>query len=97
MNRVKNPLFQWSLALGLTGGVLGRWLIHSESPLAAMSLAIQILVAVLLSLLPLTGIVLGVMSLKRQELKPGWPIAVIVLNAVQFLLILLRLFIILPG
>lgn len=97
MNRVKNPLFQWSLTTALLSGFLSRILLHSESPLAAMSLGVQSLAALLLSLLPLTGIVLGVLSWKRKELKAGWIIVVLVLNAVQFLLIFLHLFSILPG
>ena len=97
MNRVKNPLFQWSLALGLTSGVLARYLLHLESPLAEMSRGIQSLAAVLLSLIAVTGIVLGVMSWKRKELHAGWIVVVIVLNAVQFILIFLRLSVIAPG
>ena len=97
MNRVTNPLFQWSLVIALLSGFLGRVLLSSESPLAAMSLGVQSLTAVLLSLLPLTGIVLGVLSWKRKELKAGWIIVVIVLNTVQFLLIFLRLFFVLQG
>ena len=97
MNRVKNPLFQWSLALGLVSGVLARYLLHLESPLAGMSLGIQTLAAVLLSLIPITGIVLGVMSWKRKELGIGWIIVALVLNVVQFLLIFLRLSVISPG
>jgi hypothetical protein len=97
MNKVKNPLFQWSLTLALLSGVLARVILGTESPLAAMSLGVQSLAALLLSLLPLTGIVLGVLSWKRKEWKAGWIIVVLVLNAVQFLLIFLRLFFILPG
>ena len=97
MNQVKNPLFQWSLAIALFSGVLARWLLHSESSLAAMSPGVQNLAALLLSLLPLTGIVLGVLSWKRKELKAGWIIAVLVLNAFQLVLIFLRLFFVLQG
>lgn len=97
MSRVKNPLFQWSLTIALLSGVLARILLHSESPLAAMSLGVQSLAALLLSLLPLTGIVLGVLSWKRKELKARWSLFVLVLNAVQFLLIFLRLFFVLQG
>lgn len=97
MSRVKNPLFQWSLTIALLSGLLARILLQSESPLAAMSLGVQSLAALLLSLLPLTGIVLGVLSWKREELKAGWIIAVLVFNAVQFLLIFLRLFFVLQG
>ncbi len=39
---------------------------------------------------PLTGLVLGVMSWKRKELHVGWPIVVMVFNAVQFLLVFVR-------
>ena len=97
MDRVKNPLFQWSLTIALMSGVLARLLLHSESPLAAMSPGVQSLAALLLSLLPLTGIVLGVLSWKRKELKASWIIVVLVFNAVQFLLIFLRLFFVLQG
>ena len=97
MNRVKNPLFQWSLTLALLSGVLARFILGIESPLAEMSLGMQSLAAGLLSLLPVTGIVLGVLSWKRKELKAAWCIVVIVLNVVEFFLILLRLFSISPG
>ena len=97
MNRVKNPLFQWSLATALLSGFLARVLLQSESPLATMSLGVQSLAALLLSLLPVIGIVLGVQSWKRKEVKAGWLIVVVVLNAVQFLLIFLRLFSMSPG
>ncbi len=53
----------------------------------------QSLAALLLSALPVTGMVFGVLSWKRKEVKVGWSIVVIVFNAVEFLLIiLLRLF-----
>ena len=57
-----------------------------------MSPGMQWLVAIPISLVPLTGIVLGLLSWKRQELKVGWSIVVIVLNVVQFVLTFLRLF-----
>lgn len=57
-----------------------------------MSAGMQWVVAILISLVPLTGIVLGVLSWKRKELKVGWSIVVIVLNVVQFVLTFLRLF-----
>ena len=97
MNRSTNPLFQWSLVIALLSGLLARILLQSESPVAAMSPGLQSLIALLLSLLPLTGIMLGVLSWKRKELKAGWIIVVIVLNTVQFLLIFLRLFFVLQG
>ena len=92
MSRVKNPLFQWSLTLALLSGVLARILLQSESPLG-----VQILAVLLLSLLPLAGIALGVLSWKRRELKAGWIITILVLNAVQLLLMFLRLFFVLQG
>ena len=92
MNRVKNPLFQWSLTIALLTGLLGRLLLRPESSLVESSPWLQNLAVVLLSLLPIAGIVLGVLSWKRLEVKAGWSILVIVLNAVEFLLILLRLF-----
>jgi hypothetical protein len=55
-----------------------------------MSPGMQWVVAILVSLVPLAGLVLGVMSWKRKELKVGWSIVVIVLNAVQFLLVFVR-------
>jgi hypothetical protein len=55
-----------------------------------MSPGMQWVVAILISLVPLTGLVLGMMSWKRKELHVGWSIVVIVLNAVQFLLVFVR-------
>jgi cytochrome bd-type quinol oxidase subunit 2 len=92
MNRVKNPLFQWSLTIALLTGLLGRVLLRPESPLAEISPWMQNLAVVVLSLLPMIGIVFGVLCWKRKEVKAGWSILAIVLNAVEFLLILLRLF-----
>ena len=92
MNRVKNPLFQWSLTIALLTGLLGRLLLRPESPLAGMSPWVYGLAAAVLWLLPVAGIVKGVLSWKRQEVKAGWSIVVIVLNAVEFALILLRVF-----
>lgn len=92
MNRVKNPLFQWSLVIALLTGLLGRFLLRPGSPLAGMSPWVHSLVVVLLLLLPVTGIVLGVLSSKRKEVKAGWSILAIGLNVVELLLIPLRLF-----
>ena len=92
MNRVKNPLFQWSLTIALLTGLLGRLLLRPESPLAGMSPWVYSLAVVLLSLLPVAGIVMGVLSWKRLEVKAGWSILVIVLNAGELLLLLFRVF-----
>ena len=97
MNRVKNPLFLWSLVLAMLTGVLARGLLGTASPLAEMSLGLQWVAAILLSLLPVTGIVLGVISWKRRELSPGWIIVVLALNALQFVLVFLRLSLIASG
>ena len=97
MSRVKKPLFQWSIMLALLSVVLARMLLNSESPLATMPLGVQILAVLLLSLLPLTGIALGVLSWRHNELKAGWIVAVLVLNAVQLPLMFLRLFFVLRG
>jgi hypothetical protein len=56
-----------------------------------MSLGMRQIAGVLLLLVPLIGIILGALSWKRKELKVRWSIVVIVLNAVEFLLILLLL------
>jgi hypothetical protein len=90
MNQVRNPLFTWSLTLALLSGLLARYLLQTGSPVLDMSPGMQWVVAILVSLVPLAGLVLGVMSWKRKELKVGWSIVVIVLNAVQFLLVFVR-------
>ena len=92
MNQVKNPLLQWSLTIALLTGLLGRFLLRPESPLAGISPWVQNLVVVLILLLPVAGIVMGVLSWKRKEVKAGWSIFMIGLNAVELLLILLRVF-----
>lgn len=90
MNQVKNPLFQWSLTLALLSGLLSRYLLQTGSPVMDMSPGMQWVAAILVSLVPLAGLLLGVMSWKRKELQVGWSIVVIVLNAVQFLLVFVR-------
>ena len=87
---IKYPLFQWSLTLALLSGLLSRYLLQTGSPVMDMSPGMQWIVAILISLVPLTGLVLGVMSWKRKELQVGWSIVAIVLNAVQFLLVFVR-------
>jgi len=90
MNQVRNPLFTWSLTLALLSGLLSRYLLQTGSPVMDMSPGMQRVVAILISLVPLAGLVLGVMSWKRKELHVGWPIVVMVFNAVQFLLVFVR-------
>lgn len=97
MNRAKNPLFQWSLVLALLSGALARGLLGTDSRLAEMSVGLQWVAAILLSLLPVAGIVLGVMSWKRRELSPGWIVVTLALNALQFVLVFLRLSLIASG
>jgi uncharacterized membrane protein HdeD (DUF308 family) len=87
MGRKDANLFQWSLTLGLWSNVADSALTQSWSPLVNMSPGIQQLATVFLLILPAgIGIVLGVMSLKRKELKPGWAITAIVLNIIGMLL-----------
>jgi hypothetical protein len=65
---------------------------QSWSPLVKMSPGIQQLATVFLVILPAgIGIVLGVKSLKRKELKPGWAITAIVLNILGMLVGILLL------
>lgn len=79
-------LFQLSLTLALWSNVALSALTQSWSPLVKMSLGIQQLATVFLLILPAgIGVVLGVMSLKRKEWKPGWAISAIVLNIIGIL------------
>jgi hypothetical protein len=74
-------LFYLSWLLGTLSYVIGGVFRRSGSPLGGMSLGIQGLAIFLLVILPSAiGTVLGVMSLKRKELKAWWAIGVIVLN-----------------
>jgi hypothetical protein len=92
MERRDTNLFQWSLTLGLLSNVADSALTQSWSPLVNMSPEIQQLATVFLLILPAgIGIGLGVMSLKRKELKPGWPITAIALNIIGMLLGILLL------
>ena len=85
-------LFQWSLTLGFWSTIALSVLTASWSPLVKMSLEIQQIAIALLLILPAgIGIVLGVMSLKRKELKPGWPITAIFLNIIGILTGILHL------
>ena len=92
MERKDTNLFQWSLTLGLWANVASGLLTQSWSPLVKMSPGIQQFATLLLLIVPSgIGIVLGVMSLKRKELKPGWAITAIVLNIIGVLLGILHL------
>jgi len=92
MERRDTKLFQWSLTLGLWSNVADSALTQSWSPLVNMSPGIQQFAAIFLLILPAgIGIVLGVMSLKRKELKPGWAITAIVLNTLGMLVGILHL------
>ena len=64
------------------GGVFRR----SGSPVGEMSIGIEGFAIFLLVILPAgIGAVLGVMSLKRKEVKSWWAIGVIVLNIAMVL------------
>jgi hypothetical protein len=92
MNRKETNLFQWSLTLGMWSNVADSALTQDWSPLVKMSPGIQQIAAILLIILPAgIGIGLGVMSLKRKELKPGWPITAIALNILGMLVGILLL------
>jgi hypothetical protein len=74
-------LFYWSWLLGTLSYVIGGVFRRSGSPPGEMSIGIQVLAIFLLLILPAgIGAVLGVMSLKRKEVKSWWAIGVIVLN-----------------
>jgi hypothetical protein len=70
------------------------WIAGDSSwpPLAGMSLLTEKLLTVLLVILPAClGMVLGVMSWNRREVKVGWIITVVGLNALMALTGLLGL------
>jgi len=87
-------LYQLSWLLGTLSYVIGGVFRRSVSPLGEMSLGIQGLVFLLVILPAGIGTVLGVLSLKRKEVKAWWAIGVIVLNIVM---ILTGILILLPG
>ena len=72
-------LYYLSWLLGMLSYVVFGVFRRSGSPLE-ISLGIRGLAALLLLILPVVGTVLGVMSLKRKEVKAWWAIGVIVLN-----------------
>ena len=88
-------LFQLSWFLGTLSYIIGGVFRRSWSPLGEMSLGIQGLAIFLLLILPAgIGTVLGVMSLKRKEVKAWWAIGVIVLNIAM---VLTGIFLLFPG
>jgi len=88
-------LYYLSWLLGMLSYIIGGVFRRSGSPQGEMSLGIQGLAIFLLLILPAgIGTVLGVMSLKRKEVKAWWAIGVIVLNIAMILTGILLLF---PG
>jgi hypothetical protein len=86
MKRRATNLFQLSLTLALWSNIALSALTRSWSPPVDMSLRVQRLATLLLLILPAgIGIVLGVMSLRRKEWKPGWAISAVVLNSIGIL------------
>jgi hypothetical protein len=85
--------FQMSLILGTLSYLIGGVFRRSGWPQEDMSLGIQGLAIFLLVILPAgIGTVLGVMSLKRKEVKAWWAIGVIVLDIAMVLTGVLLLF-----
>jgi hypothetical protein len=79
-------LFELSLVLGMLSYIIGGVFRRSGLPLGEMSIGIQGLATFLLMILPAgIGTVLGMMSLKRKEVKSWWAIGVIVLNIAMVL------------
>ena len=72
-------LFQLSWCLGTLSYIVFGVFRRSGTPLE-ISPGLQGLLALLLFMLPVVGVVLGVMSLNRKEVKAWWAIGVIVLN-----------------
>ena len=88
-------LYQLSWLLGSLSYIIGGVFRRSGWPQEEMSLGIQGVAVFLLLILPAgIGTVLGVMSLRRKEVKAWWAIGVIVLNIVMVLSGILHLF---PG
>ena len=88
-------LYYLSWLLGMLSYVIGGVFRRSGSPQGEMSLGIQGLAVFLLVILPAgIGTMLGVLSLKRKEVKTWWAIGVIVLNIAMVLTGILLLF---PG
>lgn len=88
-------LYYLSWLLGMLSYIIGGVFRRSGSPVGGMSLGMEGLAIFLLVILPAgIGTVLGLMSLKRKEVKAWWAIGVIVLNIVM---ILSGILILLPG
>ena len=88
-------LYQLSWLLGSLSYIIGGVFRRFGWPQEEISLGIQGVAVFILLILPAgIGTVLGVMSLRRKEVKAGWAIGVIVLNIVMVLSGILHLF---PG
>jgi len=87
-------LFQVSWLLGMLSYIVFGVFRRSRLPSVEMSLGTQGLAVLLLLILPVVGMVLGVISLKRKEGKAWWAIGTLVLNIAMVLTGLLLLF---PG
>jgi hypothetical protein len=75
-----------SLVLGMLSYILGGVFRRSWLPLGELSIGMQWLAVFFLMLLPAgIGIVLGVMSMNRKDLKAWWAVGVIVLNIAMLL------------
>ncbi len=72
-------LFQLSWCLGTLSYIAFGVFRRSGTPLE-ITLGLQGLLGLLLFMLPVVGVVLGLMSLKHKEVKAWWAIGVIVLN-----------------
>jgi hypothetical protein len=87
--------FQSSLILGTLSYIIGGVFRRSGSSLGEISIGIQGSAIFLLVILPAgIGTVLGVMSLRRKEVKAWWAIGVIVLNIAM---VLTGIFLLFPG
>ena len=79
-------LFHLSWLLGMLSYIILGVLRRSASPLAETALGTQRSVTILLVLLPAgIGVILGVMSWNRKEVKAWWVTGVILLNIVMAL------------
>jgi len=87
-------LVQMSWLLGMLSYVIGGVFRRSGFP-GEISMGMQALAIFLLLIVPAAiGSVLGMMSLKRKEVKPWWAIGTIVLNTAM---IFTGILLLLPG